>query len=112
MSDRVLDALLSLRSFLFEAVYENTTATAEFNEGLRTSSRACGRSAVASAEFLDLRTIHSEGSRWPTATFIAGMTDRYASCSSSSSFPSRGPSTTRRRMLWRVFRPAASLVGL
>src|SRR5499425_687095 len=30
MSERVLDAVLQLRSFLFEAVYENTIATAEF----------------------------------------------------------------------------------
>ena len=30
MSDPVLEALLELRGFLFEAVYENQTATAEF----------------------------------------------------------------------------------
>src|SRR6185503_11579462 len=32
MSDRVLTAVLELRAFLFSAVYENTTATAEFQK--------------------------------------------------------------------------------
>ena len=32
MSDAVLDAVLELRAFLFEAVYENTIATAEFKK--------------------------------------------------------------------------------
>ena len=32
MSERVLQAMLELRSFLFEAVYENSVATAEFKK--------------------------------------------------------------------------------
>ena len=32
MSDRVLEATLELRSFLFESVYENDVATAEFGK--------------------------------------------------------------------------------
>ena len=32
MSEPVLDAVLGLRSFLFEAVYENSIATAEFKK--------------------------------------------------------------------------------
>jgi len=32
MSDHILNAVLGLRSYLFEAVYENTIATAEFRK--------------------------------------------------------------------------------
>ena len=32
MSDAMLDATIGLRSFLFEAVYENEVATAEFKK--------------------------------------------------------------------------------
>ena len=32
MSDEVLDATVGLRSFLFDAVYENDVATAEFKK--------------------------------------------------------------------------------
>ena len=32
MSDEILDALLALRAFLFEAVYENSDATVEFKK--------------------------------------------------------------------------------
>ena len=79
MSERVLDAILALRSFLFEAVYENDVATAEFRKaagilgGLwekvreqpgdvpRPPDRRAGRRSTS-----------------PTRDFLAGMTDRYA----------------------------------
>ena len=47
MSDEVLDAMLALRSFLFEAVYENDVATAEFEKAARHSRRAVGEGAGA-----------------------------------------------------------------
>ena len=37
MSDRVLEAVLELRSFLFDAVYENTHRHRRVQEGVRTS---------------------------------------------------------------------------
>jgi len=78
MSDGVLDALLSLRSFLFEAVYENTTATAEFRKASDILSGLWEKVRERPAEFLDLRTIDNEGLDAATRDFIAGMTDRYA----------------------------------
>ena len=42
MSGPVLDATLAMRSFLFDAVYENHAATAEFKKATA-SSAACGR---------------------------------------------------------------------
>jgi len=47
MSDAVLEAVLRLRSFLFEAVYENTTATAEFRKATDILSRSLGEGAGA-----------------------------------------------------------------
>ena len=45
MSDRVLNAVLALRSFLFEAVYENTIATARVPESDRHPERSVGKGA-------------------------------------------------------------------
>ena len=42
MSDAVLEAVLELRSFLFEAVYENTIATAEFKKASGHPQRPVG----------------------------------------------------------------------
>jgi dGTPase len=78
MSGRVLDALLSLRSFLFEAVYENTTATAEFKKASDILSGLWEKVRERPEEFLDRRTIDNEGLDAATRDFIAGMTDRYA----------------------------------
>ena len=78
MSDEVLDATLALRSFLFEAVYENEVATAEFGkaegilgglwEKVRAAARGVPRPADRRAEGLDVAA----------QDFVAGMTDRYA----------------------------------
>src|SRR5436190_5485986 len=78
MSDRVLEALLSLRSFLFQAVYENSTATAEFKKASDILSGLWEKVRDRPAEFLDRRTIDNEGLDAATRDFIAGMTDRYA----------------------------------
>lgn len=78
MSDEVLEALLSVRSFLFEAVYENTTATAEFKKASDILSGLWEKVRERPTEFLDVRTIESEGLDAATRDFVAGMTDRYA----------------------------------
>jgi dGTPase len=78
MSDGVLSALLALRSFLFQAVYENSTATAEFKKASDILSGLWEKVRERPAEFLDRRTIDDEGLDAATRDFIAGMTDRYA----------------------------------
>jgi dGTPase len=78
MSERVLDAVLALRSFLFEAVYENTIATAEFRKAIDILTGLWEKVRERSDEFLDRRTIEADGLDVATRDFIAGMTDRYA----------------------------------
>jgi hypothetical protein len=50
MSDAILDATVGLRSFLFEAVYENDVATAEFTKGCRHSWRVVEQGAGGTGE--------------------------------------------------------------
>jgi len=78
MSDRVLGAVLALRTYLFEAVYENTTATAEFRKATDILSGLWEKVRERPDAFLDARTIEAEGLDAATRDFIAGMTDRYA----------------------------------
>ena len=78
MSDAVLKAVLDLRSFLFEAVYENIIATAEFRKASGILSGLWEKVRERPDEFLDRRTIDTEGLDAATRDFIAGMTDRYA----------------------------------
>jgi dGTPase len=78
MSQQVLDAVLRLRAFLFDAVYENTTATAEFKKASGILSGLWEKVRDRPGEFLDKRTIDEEGLDAATRDFIAGMTDRYA----------------------------------
>jgi dGTPase len=78
MSDTVLDAVVRLRSFLFEAVYENTTATAEFRKAEDILSGLWEKVRERPAEFLDPETIETDGLDVAVRDFIAGMTDRYA----------------------------------
>jgi len=78
MSEPVLEALLSLRSFLFGAVYENSIATAEFKKASDILSGLWEKVRERPAEFLDQRTMDEEGLDAATSDFIAGMTDRYA----------------------------------
>jgi dGTPase len=78
MSDRVLDATLGLRSFLFESVYENAVATAEFGKAEGILGGLWDKVREKPAEFLDLRTVEAEGLDRAAQDFIAGMTDRYA----------------------------------
>jgi dGTPase len=78
MSDAILQAVLALRSFLFDAVYENTIATAEFKKASGILSGLWDKVRERPDEFLDRHTIESEGLDAATRDFIAGMTDRYA----------------------------------
>jgi dGTPase len=78
MSDRVLAATLSLRGFLFEAVYENRLATAEFSKAEGVLGGLWEKVRARPAAFLDARTIEAEGLDAAARDFLAGMTDRYA----------------------------------
>ena len=78
MSETFLNAILGLRAFLFEAVYENTIATAEFKKASGILSGLWDKVRERPEDFLDLRVVESEGLDAATRDFIAGMTDRYA----------------------------------
>jgi dGTPase len=78
MSQDVLDAMLALRAFMFEAVYENQLATAEFAKAHGILSGLWEKVRARPAEFLDLRTVEQEGLDRAAQDFLAGMTDRYA----------------------------------
>jgi len=78
MSPEVLDATLSLRSFLFDAVYENETATTEFKKATGILGGLWDAVRSRPVEFLDAGTIQKDGLDTAVCDFIAGMTDRYA----------------------------------
>jgi dGTPase len=78
MSDEVLEATVGLRSFLFEAVYENEIATAEFKKAAGILGGLWEKVREKPKEFLDQRTIDHEGLDAAARDFVAGMTDRYA----------------------------------
>jgi dGTPase len=78
MSDGVLDAVLRLRSFLFDAVYENAIATSEFRKATDILSGLWEKLRERPGEYLDARTIEQDGLDAAVRDFIAGMTDRFA----------------------------------
>ncbi len=78
MSDAILEAVLGLRRFLFDAVYENTIATAEFKKASGILSGLWEKVRERPDGFLERRTIESGGLDRAPRDFIAGMTDRYA----------------------------------
>jgi dGTPase len=78
MSDSVLKALVDLRSYLFEAVYENQVATAEFTKAAGILGGLWDKVRKRPEDFLDLRTVEAEGVDVAAQDFLAGMTDRYA----------------------------------
>jgi len=78
MSDEVLQATLALRKFLFTAVYENESATAEFKKATGILGGLWEKVRERPMEFLDVRTIEEEGLDAAARDFLAGMTDRYA----------------------------------
>ena len=78
MSDSILDATVGLRSFLFESVYENEIATAEFKKAGGILGGLWERVREDPGPYLDPRTIGKEGLDVAAKDFLAGMTDRYA----------------------------------
>lgn len=78
MSDSVLEATLALRGFLFDAVYENDIATAEFRKAEGILGGLWEKVRQRPDEYLDARTVESEGLDTAVQDFIAGMTDRFA----------------------------------
>lgn len=78
MSDEVLQATLKLREFLFEAVYENPRATAEFEKATGILGGLWEKIKARPEAYLDETTIEKEGLDAAARDFLAGMTDRYA----------------------------------
>jgi dGTPase len=78
MSKPVLDAVLGLRQFLFDAVYENSVATVEFKKASAILTGLWEKVRERPQEFLDAATVEREGLDVATRDFVAGMTDRYA----------------------------------
>ena len=78
MSEKILQATVGLRSFLFDAVYENDVATAEFKKAAGILGGLWQKVRERPGEFLDPRTVEEEGLDAAARDFVAGMTDRYA----------------------------------
>ena len=78
MSDGVLSALLELRAFLFEAVYENRVAMSEVRKASGILGGLWERVRQEPDVFLDSRTVQEEGIDAAARDFLAGMTDRFA----------------------------------
>jgi dGTPase len=78
MSEPVLQATLALRSFLFESVYENEVATAEFQKAEGILGGLWDKVRQHPREFLDPRSVEEEGLDVAATDFLAGMTDRFA----------------------------------
>jgi dGTPase len=78
MSPPVLEATLAMRRFLFDAVYENNVATAEFTKAHGILSGLWQKVRERPDEFLDRRIIDQEGIDVAARDFLAGMTDRFA----------------------------------
>ncbi|MDH4063601.1 MAG: deoxyguanosinetriphosphate triphosphohydrolase, partial [Acidobacteriota bacterium] len=78
MSAHMLEAMLALRAFMFEAVYENQVATSEFAKADGILSGLWEKVRAQPDRFLDRRTIQTEGLDRAAQDFLAGMTDRYA----------------------------------
>jgi len=78
MSEPVLEATLAMRRFLFEAVYENDIATAEFKKATGILGGLWEQVRGRPDEFLDRRVIEADGLDVAAKDFVAGMTDRFA----------------------------------
>jgi dGTPase len=78
MSAEVLEATLALRTYLFDAVYENQVATAEFAKAEGILGGLWEKIRQEPCEFLDQRTVEAEGRERAAQDFLAGMTDRFA----------------------------------
>jgi dGTPase len=78
MSEPVLQALLDLRAFMYERVYENDAATAEFAKATGILGGLWEKVRLDPERWLDGGTIEREGLDAAARDFLAGMTDRYA----------------------------------
>jgi dGTPase len=78
MSPAVMAATLELRGFLFQSVYENETATAEFKKAADVLGGLWAKLHERPHEFLDPQTVEAEGLDVAVRDFLAGMTDRFA----------------------------------
>jgi dGTPase len=78
MSEPILEATLALRTFLFEAVYENPRATAEFEKASGILGGLWEKLRAKPEPHVDLATIDADGLDVAVLDFLAGMTDRYA----------------------------------
>ena len=78
MSGDVLEATLVMRAFLFDAVYENQVATAEFKKASGILGGLWEKLRERPGEFLDARILEAEGLDVAARDFLAGMTDRFA----------------------------------
>ena len=78
MSEPVLTATLNLRTFLFDTVYENDVATAEFKKAWGILEGLWDKVHEAPEQFFDTRTVDRDGVDVAARDFLAGMTDRYA----------------------------------
>jgi dGTPase len=78
MSAEVLEATLEMRRFLFDAVYENGVATAEFHKAAGILGGLWERVRERPDEFLDARSVAADGLDVAAKDFLAGMTDRFA----------------------------------
>jgi len=78
MSPGVLEATLALREFLFDAVYENRLATAEFAKAEGILGGLWEKIRARADEFLDAGTVERDGLDAAARDFLAGMTDRFA----------------------------------
>jgi dGTPase len=78
MGEDVLQATLALRSYLFEAVYENPRATAEFEKASGVLGGLWDKLRERPDQYLDQITLATEGVESAARDFLAGMTDRYA----------------------------------
>jgi dGTPase len=78
MSQPVLGAVIGLRQFLFDTVYENSIATVEFKKASAILTGLWEKVRERPEEFLDAGTVAREGLDVATRDFVAGMTDRYA----------------------------------
>lgn len=78
MSEPVLGATLDMRAFLFDALYENETATTEFKKATGILGGLWERVRERPAEFLDQGIVERDGLDVAARDFLAGMTDRFA----------------------------------
>ena len=78
MSAPILQATLDLRDYLFQAVYENPRATAEFRKASGILGGLWEKLRERPEQYLDEATIEAEGLDAAARDFLAGMTDRYA----------------------------------